>query len=156
SLTVKENKMSLLNDLRERSSSHQAARKLEAQTQLVQAEKERQALEASLDAAARAAAEPLVAGIVTAIKSAADKGHVNADVHVVPTAECRSLPLKELDRKEPRAFTGVTRGLALWMLDEQLRFEIQNRDNGKWVWRECDSSQGIFHPFKDKQDGYEE
>ena len=148
--------MSILEDLRQRTSDFRAAAKLDSQKRLLQNDERERADQAAADAAAREAAKPSIDAVTAAISAAALKGASSADVYRIPAAECRALPVQALDRTNARAFIGITRGLALWALEEQLRFEIVDRDNGKWTWRDHDKAKGIFHGFKDKQEGYEE
>ncbi len=148
--------MTILEQLRHNSAEAQARAKLAEHESLIAADKERQAKQAADDAAARTAAEPFIEAVKAKMAEASTGNLWRADVYDVPAGDCLALPLQDLDRKDPRAFTGATRGLALWALDNQLRFEVRDRDNGEWTWRDRDPSKGMFNHFKEKKPGYKE
>jgi hypothetical protein len=148
--------MSVASELKRRSSQVKADAKAAEQVRLLKYQETTRAAANAADLAATTAAQPLIAGALESMKAAAAGGNFKADIYTIPANECVNNPVKALDRSNARAFTGVARGLMLWALEQNLRIQVEDRDNGKWIWRERDSSKGKYHAFKDKLDGYEE
>jgi hypothetical protein len=148
--------MSVIDHLRRRTSVATARRQSSANELDLKRQLDAQAQESSRDASAARDAQGLEGTALGKIEEAADQGHDRVDVHRIEPAEYVQFPLPPYARANPRFLLGPARGLFLWALQERFQVQVERRDNGKWEWRQSDSTRGIFHPFRFELDGYEE